>query len=334
MMDIAGLSLADADICRLSHPLTGGVILFSRNFKSTSQLTDLNKQIIGVRPDILIAIDHEGGRVQRCREGFTRLPAMRRLGELHGQNPQVACAAAEGVGFVLAAELRCAGVDLSFTPVLDLDWGPSQVIGDRAFHADPAVVVELAGALIRGLRAAGMASVGKHFPGHGHVAADSHLDIPVDPRPLSELETDMAPYRHLALDGVMPAHVIYPEVDSRPAGFSPVWNNILRQHCGFSGVVFSDDLSMQGASVAGDVVARAEAAWAAGCDMVLVCNAPADVDLLYARWQPQPDPVRAERVTKLCPPDWDMDREALTQLPRYRDGVAWCQRLCQDTERK
>jgi len=208
---------------------------------------------------------------------------------------------ARSIGYLLAAELRTCGVDFSFTPVLDLDWGPSGVIGDRAFHRDPKVVAMLAGALTDGLRDAGMGCCGKHFPGHGWVAADSHLAIPVDERSLAELETDMLPYRSLKLDAVMPAHVIYPQVDSRPAGFSPVWLNKLRTEFKFDGVIFSDDLSMEGASFAGDMVGRAEAAWAAGCDMLLICNSPDAVDDVLARWHPQPDPVRSARVARLVP---------------------------------
>lgn len=301
MIDVVGTSLDDADRARLLHPLVGGVILFSRNYQSPEQLGALCDEIHALRsPALPIAVDHEGGRVQRFRSGFTHLPAMRMLGELFERDPARARQAARGVGYVLAAELRARGVDFSFTPVLDLDWGRSGVIGDRAFHADPAVVRELAGALIEGLRAAGMGACGKHFPGHGWVEADSHVAIPVDERGLEEIVRDMQPY-DLSLDAVMPAHVIYPQVDNRPAGFSPVWIGKLRDQFGFDGVIFSDDLSMEGAAVAGDIVQRADAAWAAGCDMLLVCNAPESVDELLARWKPGPDPMRTARVEKLIP---------------------------------
>lgn len=224
MIDIAGLALTDLDRERLKHPLVGGIILFSRNYQCPEQLASLTAEIRTLRsPPLLIAIDHEGGRVQRCREGFTRLPPMRCLGELWEGKSDEALAAARDIGYVLAAELRARGVDMSFTPVLDLDWGRSTVIGDRAFHRDPAVVSKLAAALIEGLHSAGMVACGKHFPGHGWAVADSHVAMPVDERSLAELAPDMQPYRQLKLDAVMPAHVIYPQIDARPAGFSPIW---------------------------------------------------------------------------------------------------------------
>ena len=302
MIDIAGLELTGLERERLMHPLVGGVILFARNYRDPAQLTALCAAIHGLRePALPIAIDHEGGRVQRCREGFTHLPPMRRLGELWDADPAAARRAAADLGYLLAAELRACGVDYSFTPVLDLDWGPSGVIGDRAFHANPDAVAELAGALIEGLRAAGMGCCGKHFPGHGWVAADSHLAIPVDERSLADMEPDLTPYRRLKLDGVMPAHVIYPRVDSRPAGFSPVWLEKLRNEFKFDGVIFSDDLSMEGAAFAGNMVQRAEAAWAAGCDMLLICNAPDAVADVLTHWKPALDPVRAARIARIVP---------------------------------
>ena len=318
MIDVAGLELSDLDRERLAHPLVGGVILFKRNYRDTQQLTALCAAIHALRvPALPIAIDHEGGRVQRCREGFTHVPPMRRLGELWDRDAAAARAAAADVGYLLAAELRACGVDLSFTPVLDLDWGPSGVIGDRAFHRDPVAVAELAGALIDGLRAAGMGCCGKHFPGHGWVAADSHLAIPVDERSLAEMAPDLEPYRRLRLDGVMPAHVIYPQVDSRPAGFSPVWLEKLRKEFGFDGVIFSDDLSMEGASFAGDMVHRVDAAWAAGCDMLLICNAPDAVAQVLDNWKPAADPVRAARLARFSPPaGWQQD------AARYAAGKA------------
>ncbi|MFZ2629428.1 MAG: beta-N-acetylhexosaminidase [Rugosibacter sp.] len=287
MIDIDGLELSALDHKRLAHPLVGGVILFARNYCDRQQLTKLCADIHALRtPSLLVAIDHEGGRVQRCREGFTAVPAMRKLGVMWDIDPSAACVAARSIGYLLAAELRDCGVDFSFTPVLDLDWGRSGVIGDRAFHRDPVAVIQLAGALIEGLRTAGMGCCGKHFPGHGWVTADSHVAIPVDERSLAEMQPDMEPYRHLKLDAVMPAHVIYPQVDSRPAGFSPVWIKQLRHEFAFDGVIFSDDLSMEGASVAGGIVERANAAWSAGCDALLVCNAPESVDILLETWQP------------------------------------------------
>jgi beta-N-acetylhexosaminidase len=318
MIDIVGRELSLLDTQRLLHPLVGGVILFARNYADRVQLATLCSAIHGLRePALLIAIDHEGGRVQRCREGFTAVPPMRRLGEMWDHDAAAARQAARSVGYLLAAELRDCGIDFSFTPVLDLDWGRSNVIGDRAFHRQPQAVIELAGALIEGLREAGMGCCGKHFPGHGWVAADSHVAIPVDERSLDELAADMEPYRHLRLDAVMPAHVIYPQIDSRPAGFSPVWIEKLRNQFAFDGVIFSDDLSMEGASVAGGIVARAGAAWSAGCDVLLVCNAPDSVGELLAAWHPVPDPQRAARLQGLAPQvRWQRDEA------RYAAGCA------------
>jgi beta-N-acetylhexosaminidase len=328
MIDIAGYALSARERQRLCHPLVGGLILFARNYQSPEQLERLTSEVHALRsPSLPIAIDHEGGRVQRCRQGFTHLPAMRRLGQLWDDDRQAALSAARQLAYVLAAELRARGVDLSFTPVLDLDWGRSSVIGDRSFHRDPAVVVELARAFIEGLRSAGMAACGKHFPGHGWVEADSHVDLPLDSRRLDELAPDIEPYRQLQLDAVMPAHVIYPQVDPRPAGFSPVWIRLLREQLGFDGVIFSDDLSMAGASVAGDIVARCTAAWDAGCDMLLVCNTPESVGDLLARWRPVADPLRAARVEGLRPASAAVDWDGLQQDAKYQSGVGAALRL-------
>jgi beta-N-acetylhexosaminidase len=286
MLDVVGTQLTAEDEARLSHPLVGGVILFKRNYQSPGQLTELTSAIHALRtPPLLIAVDHEGGRVQRFRDGFTKIPAMRELGKIWDAHPQKARHLAQQSGYVLAAELRACGVDFSFTPVLDVDYGSSSVIGDRAFHSEPQAIAELAHSLLLGLKQGGMPSVGKHFPGHGFVIADSHLDIPVDEREFVDIELcDLIPFRQMVsfgLTAVMPAHVIYPKVDHRPAGFSPVWlKNILRGQLGFEGVIFSDDLSMEGATVAGNIVQRAEAALNAGCDMVLVCNKPESADEL------------------------------------------------------
>ena len=292
ILDIAGLELTDADRRRLTHPLTGGMILFSRNWRDREQLADLCADMKELRPDLLVCVDHEGGRVQRFRTGgFTHLPPMRALGELWmndgagaGSGAMAASNAATATGYVLASELRACGVDFSFTPVLDLDWGESGVIGDRAFHRDPRVVALLAKSLMHGLLQAGMANCGKHFPGHGWVKADSHTEIPVDDRSLEAiLADDAAPYDWLnaVLTSVMPAHVIYPKVDARPAGFSSRWlNDILRRQLRFAGAVFSDDLSMAGARlIDGKEVSYTDAAVIAlnaGCDMVLLCNQSVD----------------------------------------------------------
>lgn len=293
MLDVEGTELNADDIRRLQHPLVGGVILFARNYQSPAQLKTLTAAIHTVRqPPLLIAVDHEGGRVQRFREGFTRIPPMRALGEVWDTHPRHARQMAEECGWVLAAELRAHGVDFSFAPVLDMDYGSSTVIGNRAFHRNPHAIAELAHALVGGLKKGGMAAVGKHFPGHGHVAADSHTDIPVDGRSPAELDAnDMAPFRSLIdadLAAIMPAHVIYPAVDSHPAGFSRIWlQEILRRRMGFNGAIFSDDLSMEGAGVAGGATERAQAALAAGCDMVLLCNRSdlADEVLQNLTWQ-------------------------------------------------
>jgi len=293
ILDIAGTTLTDTDRRRLADPLCGGLILFGRNWQDRAQLESLCADIKAVREDLLICVDHEGGRVQRFRtDGFTHLPPMRALGALWmkdgGQGPSAmrAIDAAVACGYVLASELRACGVDFSFTPVLDLDWGESSVIGDRAFHRDARVVTVLARAVMQGLLQAGMSHCGKHFPGHGFVKADSHVDIPVDRRSLKAiLADDAAPYGWLSasLASVMPAHVIYPKVDSRPAGFSSRWlQDILRAQLGFTGAIFSDDLSMAGARIIdGREVSYTEAATVAlnaGCDLVLLCNQSVDTE--------------------------------------------------------
>jgi beta-N-acetylhexosaminidase len=326
MLDLEGPRLTDEERELLQHPLVGGVILFKRNFESLAVLQELTSQIHALRrPPLLIAIDHEGGRVQRFRHGFTVLPPMRALGTLWDADPARAIRTAEAAGYVLAAELRACGIDLSFTPVLDLEYGSSEIIGDRAFHGDPAAVAALAGALIAGLRRAGMASVGKHFPGHGFVVADSHVAIPVDTRPVQALYADLAPYRahlEMGLAAVMPAHVIYENLDPSPAGFSSYWlRYVLRGELGFDGVIFSDDLSMEGASVAGGYVERADAALAAGCDMVLVCNNPAAARQLLREWKPPHDPVSARRLEKLLPAALAPGMEMLRSQADYQAAL-------------
>jgi len=360
ILDIAGTHLTEVDRARLAHPLTGGLILFARNWENRAQLTELCAEIKDVREDLLICVDHEGGRVQRFRsDGFTHLPPMRAFGALwmdDGRGPEGSGAmraqdAASAAGYVLGAELRACGVDFSFTPVLDLDWldeatgaSRSSVIGDRAFHADARVVTLLAKSLAHGLLRAGLQHCGKHFPGHGYVRADSHTDIPVDRRSLRAiLAADAAPYGWLSatLSAVMPAHVVYPRVDARPAGFSRRWlEDVLRTRLGFTGAVFSDDLSMAGARMLdGREVSHTEAALAAldaGCDLVLLCNQSLGqgeaVDALLdglaeaqlkGRWQPrEASEARRRALLPSAPaPEWDalmcseVYQRALTLLP-------------------
>ena len=306
MLDIEGTQLTALDRKRLQHPLTGGVILFSRNYSSLRQLTELTTEIHSLRnPPLLIAVDHEGGRVQRFRENFTRLPAMHELGRIWDKHPAQARHLTQQTGYVLAAELRACGVDLSFTPVLDVDHGQSCIIGDRAFHRKPQAIAELAHSLMLGLKTGGMTAVGKHFPGHGYIEADSHIAVPVDTRTYADIEMDdLVPFRQMidfGLPGIMPAHVIYPSVDAHPAGFSRIWlEEILRGELGFDGCIFSDDLSMEGAAVAGNIVQRAQAAFSAGCDMALVCNDPLAADELLAGLQ------------------WDIPAISLVRLARMR----------------
>jgi beta-N-acetylhexosaminidase len=281
IIDVAATELNDADRRRLANPLVGGVIHFARNWQDRAQMTALNAEIKAIRPDLLICVDHEGGRVQRFRtDGFTHLPAMRALGELWMRDAMRATQTATAVGQVLAGELRACGVDFSFAPVLDLDYGGSSVIGSRSFHRDPRVVALLAKSVMHGMLQMGMRNCGKHFPGHGFVQADSHVEIPVDKRGLKAiLDDDARPYDWLSgtLGAVMPAHVIYPKVDKRPAGFSSKWlKAILRQRFAFDGAVFSDDLSMEaGRYIDGRLLSYTDAALTAleaGCDMALLCN--------------------------------------------------------------
>ena len=286
VVDVLGTVLTDEDRERIRHPAAGAVILFARNYENPEQLTLLCEDIERQRePALPICVDHEGGRVQRFREGFTAIPAMRELGRLWDRDREKGRAAAHAVGYVIGAELGAHGVDFSFTPVLDLDYGGSSVIGDRALHFDPTAVGVLAAQLIIGLREAGMAAVGKHFPGHGYAAADSHVAVPKDERKVSEiLRKDALPYRtaiEAGLAAVMPAHVHFTQADAEPAGYSKYWlQEVLRGKLAFPGLVFSDDLSMEGACVAGGPPERARAALAAGCDMVLLCNDPKACDEL------------------------------------------------------
>jgi beta-N-acetylhexosaminidase len=327
MLDVQGTTLTADDARRLAHPMTGGVILFSRHYENRAQLVALTDAIRNVREDILIAVDHEGGRVQRFRTGgFTALPAMGRLGELWDKDVLYATKVATAVGYILASELRACGIDMSFTPVLDLDYGQSKVIGDRAFHRDPRVVTMLAKSLNHGLALAGMANCGKHFPGHGFASADSHVALPTDERPLDEiLRDDVAPYDWLGLSlaSVIPAHVIYTQVDAKPAGFSRVWlQDVLRGKLRFPGAVFSDDLSMEAARAGGTLTEAARAALAAGCDMVLVCNQPhaAEQVLNELRHTPSKDSLR--RLKRLRPRGKALDWDKLVAQPEYLQAQA------------
>jgi beta-N-acetylhexosaminidase len=338
ILDIAGQSLTDDDRRRLQHPLCGGMILFTRNFKDRRTLTELTAEIKAIRSDLLITVDHEGGRVQRFRtDGFTHLPAMRAFGELWMEDAMRAVDATLSAGYVLGAELRACGVELSYTPVVDLDHRRSEVIGDRAFHRDPRVSTMLAQSLMLGLLRAGMNNCGKHFPAHGYAVADSHVARAVDDRTLTAiLAEDAKPYDWLStgLTCVMPAHVTFPKVDKLPAGFSPKWlKEILRGRLGYTGAICCDDLSMEGARVAGNPVEGGIAALNAGCDLVLLCNQskvdggrPVDelldglqTALDQGRWQADPhsEARRLDLLPQTAPLPWD----ELMHSPSYQQAL-------------
>ncbi|MDH5181361.1 MAG: beta-N-acetylhexosaminidase [Gammaproteobacteria bacterium] len=327
MLDVAGVELTEEDKDILRHPLVGGVILFTRNFASMEQLQDLVKAIHALRdPRLLIAVDHEGGRVQRFREGFSLIPPMARFGEIYHHDHKKARSLSNLCGWLMAVELRAVDIDFSFAPVLDLDYGISTVIGDRAFERDPAIVTELAHEFMKGMQDAGMAATGKHFPGHGAIAADSHIDIPVDERSYNEIYAeDIQPFKRMIehnLAAIMPAHVIYNQVDPMPAGFSGFWlQDVLRKRLNFQGVIFSDDLDMQGASViSDDYTERARAALTAGCDMALVCNnRPAAIQVLEGLGE-YDDPVGHMRLARMHgrhPTSW----EKLRKNVRWRSAT-------------
>ncbi len=304
MVDVAGRALDAQDRRVLAHPLIGGVVLFTRNYADRVQLAALCAEIRSLRsPPLLIAVDHEGGRVQRFRPGFSALPALRRIGQAYDADAQQGLAMARALGWLMAAELLACGLDLSFAPCVDLDYGLSQVIGDRALHARAAAVAQLAIAYVHGMRDAGMAATAKHFPGHGAVAADSHHDLPVDRRELSDLQEDLLPYRRLidnGLPAVMVAHVLYPAVDALPASFSRRWiQGVLREELRFGGLVVSDDLSMSGAASMGDLTERTARALAAGCDLLLVCNDRPGVERLLRELEATPDPASQLRLVRM-----------------------------------
>lgn len=332
MIDLEGAALSAEERELLRHPLVGGVLLFTRNYTEPGQLAALVAEIHAARaPALIVAVDHEGGRVQRFRSGFSLLPAARRLGHEFDAEPRAALALARQLGWLMAAELRAHGVDISFAPCVDLDHGVSEVIGDRAFHAEPEAVGQLAVAYVHGMRDAGMAATAKHFPGHGAVVADSHLTLPVDRRGLADLSGDLAPYRRLVANGlpaVMVGHLLFPAVDSAPASLSARWiRDVLRGQLQFQGVVFADDLSMGGAAAAyGDVVTRARQALAAGCDMLPVCNNRASVTELLDHLDVQVQPASSLRLVRLhgraapgraellVSPEWAAARAALARI--------------------
>lgn len=335
MLDLGGVALTAEDREILRHPLVGGVILFSRNFESPEQITELINDIHQLRqPKLLVAVDHEGGRVQRFRSGFTRLPAVGQIGKLYGDNASRAKSLAETAGWLMAAELRAVGVDFSFAPVLDLDYGNSEVIGDRAWHRNPQAVADLAHAYMIGMQSAGMPATGKHFPGHGWCAADSHTDLPVDERRYEDIyPDDILPFERMieyGMAAVMPAHVIYSQCDNQPAGFSRFWlQEVLRRRLGFQGVIFSDDLSMEGAGVAGSFLDRANAALDAGCDMLLVCNdRPAALEVLR-HLENRNDAASHSRLARMHGRN-SITRSELLRDPQWKHAVATMAKLHDD----
>lgn len=336
MVGVSSTQLTQEERDMLNHPMVGAVILFSRNYESPQQLQALIQEIHQLRePHLLVSVDHEGGRVQRFREGFTHLPPMHRLGELYDEEPKRAKRLAETTGWLMAVELRAVGVDFSFAPVLDLDYGVSDIIGDRAFHRKPHVVADLAQSFISGMHKAGMAATGKHFPGHGAVEVDTHVGIARDERAFADIELDdLVPFERLirsGLTGVMPAHVIYAQVDAQPAGFSRFWlQKILRQRLEFQGVIFSDDLLMQGAAVAGSVSDRAEAALEAGCDMVLVCDNFHEICNTLERLERFDNPASHLRLARMHGRQ-PLTRDKLHNNPQWHQALQAIEPLLQET---
>lgn len=332
MLDLAGLEITRQEREMLKHPLVGGVILFSRNYDFPEQLQQLVTDIHGVRePHLLVAVDHEGGRVQRFRHGFSELPPSRVFGKIYDTDSKRAKRLVDTCGWLMAAELRAVGIDFSFAPVLDLDYGVSTVIGDRAFHRKPEIVADLAQSFMLGMRRAGMVATGKHFPGHGAVTADSHVDMPVDERSFEEIfETDIQAFAMMiraGLGAIMPAYVIYSAVDDKPACFSPFWlKQVLRERLNFHGVIFSDDLTMQGAHVMGDIVDRGQAALEAGCDMVLVCNHPDESAKLLDGLHVETNPVSQLHLARMHE-QHNLDRTTLMQDPAWHQAVQVAEEL-------
>ena len=326
MVDLLGTTLSPEERDILRHPLVGGVILFSRNFDNAGQVQALCQEIHALRePHLLIAVDHEGGRVQRFRQDFTRLPPVAAIGKEFMQHPQLTLERAEQTGWLMAAELRSVGIDFSFAPVLDLDYGVSEVIGDRSFHRDPKAVTAIARAYIQGMKKAWMSAVGKHFPGHGAVDVDSHQELPVDKRYFEDmLQADLLPFSQLCqkeLAGIMPAHIVYEQSDDLPAGFSRFWlQEVLRQRFNFQGAILSDDLSMEGAAMVGGPLERAEAAIEAGCDMVLLCNNPGSVERVIDGLKIKSEPLRHARLVRLHGRH-AMDRDDLVVSHEWKQAV-------------
>ena len=328
-IDVSGIELLAEEREKLAHPLVGGIILFSRNYDNPDQLKVLVDSIKAIRnPALLVGVDQEGGRVQRFRDGFTRLPPAREYGDLYDRNQAAGLNASRCAGFLIAAELRRAGVDISFTPVLDIGVVQSTVIGDRAFHHDPVIVAELARAHIDGMNKGGMKATGKHFPGHGSVAQDSHICLPRDDRPWREIDQcDLVPYRALSkvLHGVMTAHVSYPNVDDQLPTYSSYWLRIvLRDRVGFTGVIFSDDLSMEGAKTKGDPMQRVSCSLAAGCDMALICNNLGAVDLVLSKMEVPHPQFTPKRILDLAGSSTDQSfhQQAMNTLDSMRVEVA------------
>ncbi|MCU7836969.1 MAG: beta-N-acetylhexosaminidase [gamma proteobacterium symbiont of Taylorina sp.] len=325
MVDIAGQELTADDRHLLSHPAVGGVILFSRNYHSLDQLEKLVQSIQLIKsPRLLIAVDQEGGRVQRFKDGFTILPAMRCFGEVYDSDHKLALDLAQQCGWLMASEIRSAGIDISFAPVLDIDKGISSVIGDRAFHHDPFVVGKIAQAFVKGMDEAGMQATGKHFPGHGSIAADSHIAMPIDERSMVDIEmNDLRPFQFMieaGLNALMMAHVIYSRVDSQPAGFSSFWmKTMLRDKMHFQGAIFSDDLSMEGAVIAGSYIQRAKISLDCGCDMVLVCNNRAAAWEVVHSLESYADPASSLRLAHLHGKQM-LTRETLVNEPRWKEA--------------
>jgi len=323
MTDFEGDALGPGDRELLRHPLVGGVILFSRNYASPEQIKEVTAELHALRsPKLLVAVDHEGGRVQRFRDGFSELPAAAAIGQVYDDDPEAGIEFARQCGWLMAAELRAVGVDFSFAPVLDLKNPRSRIIDDRAFHQDPHCVARLAHAFVHGMHSAGMAAVGKHFPGHGTVAADSHVELPIDDRSYYDIaNADLVPFRLLAesLQGVMPAHIVYPQVDHEPAGYSRIWiKEILRRELGFQGIVFSDDLNMSGAAQAGNVVERARQALAAGCDIVLLCNDRPGTEHLLSTFKTAIEPLTQVRLMRMHGRNEPTAFADLTSDPRWQ----------------